>query len=299
MNEVILNISGLTRRFGSITAVDALDLEVRRGEVYGILGPNGSGKTTTLGIVLGVVNRDKGSFTWFGQEPSARIRQRVGSTLEMPLFYPYLNGTDNLKIVADIRGCSYDFIDNVLQRVGLFDRRYSRFRTYSLGMKQRLAIAGAMLGNPEVMIFDEPTNGLDPQGIAEIRELILSIAAEGKTIIMASHLLDEVEKTCTHVAVLKKGKKVFSGKVSELLRNELVVELRCDLPEKLTSELKNWNGCAAVSTENGLIIVKLNQGFHAGTLNRYAFDNGIEINHLAIRHESLEKHFLELLAEHQ
>ncbi|MDP3461295.1 MAG: ATP-binding cassette domain-containing protein [Bacteroidales bacterium] len=297
MTDIILNTFGLVKQYGRITAVDSLDLSVCRGEVHGILGPNGSGKTTTLGILLGVIKQGNGSFTWFDSEPSALNRRRIGSTLEMPLFYPYLNGVDNLKIVSDIRGCGYDAIDPVLKRVGLYDRRTSRFKTYSLGMKQRLAIAAALLGNPEVLIFDEPTNGLDPQGIAEIRQLIISIAHEGKTIIMASHLLDEVQKTCSHVTVLSKGKRLYSGKVSEFIRNDLTVEVGCDNLDSMNHEVSAWPGYDHHEISGGMVLIKLKEGYNPGMLNAFAFSKHIVIQHLSIRNGSLEKHFLELLNE--
>ena len=209
--EKVLTISGLQKNYGKIHAVNDLSLSVERGSVYGILGPNGSGKTTTLAIILGVVNSNGGSYSWFGNENSKNDRKRIGAILEQPLFYPYLTAEKNLQIVASIKGVEYSDIERVLKIVELFERKDSKFRTFSYGMKQRLAIASALLGNPEVLIFDEPTNGLDPKGIAEIRELIIKIAKQGITILLASHLLDEVQKTCSHVAVLKSGKKLYEG----------------------------------------------------------------------------------------
>ena len=225
MKEPVLSISGLSKHYGSIKAVDDLSLEINRGEVFGLLGPNGSGKTTTLGIILDVIRPNKGSFHWFGQIPVKDARKRIGSILEVPVFYPYLSAVRNLRIIADIKGIPYDGIDDTLNITGLLDRKNSSFRTYSLGMKQRLAIAAAMLGEPEVMILDEPTNGLDPKGIVDIRELILKVASRGTTIILASHILDEVQKMCSHVAILAAGRKLFSGRVDEVLNDSQWVEL--------------------------------------------------------------------------
>ncbi|UII23600.1 ABC transporter ATP-binding protein [Fulvivirga ligni] len=202
--ETVLQIKNLTKRYGRLTAVNKLNLEIQKGCVFGILGPNGSGKTTTLGILLDVINKTDGDFSWFGQPATKEMRKRVGAILETPIFYPYLSAVKNLEIVAAIKGAPVANIEPVLKKVELYERRFDKFRTYSLGMKQRLSIASALLCDPEVMILDEPTNGLDPQGIAEIRRLIKEIAADGKTIILASHLLDEVQKVCTHFCILKK-----------------------------------------------------------------------------------------------
>ena len=192
--DTVLKINDLTKRYGKITALDNMNLEVKRGNVFGILGPNGSGKTTTLGILLEVINQTSGDFKWFGVPSDQNTRKRIGAILEHPTFYPYLTGVQNLKIVCDIKEVPYSRVDECIKQVGLDERKDSKFKTYSLGMKQRLSIASALLCHPEVMILDEPTNGLDPQGIAEIRDLIIEIANSGKTIIIASHLLDEVQK---------------------------------------------------------------------------------------------------------
>ena len=208
--ETILEISHLYKNYGKIKAVQDLNLQVESGTVFGLLGPNGSGKTTTLGIVLDVVHKTKGEFRWFGMPPTNNSRKKIGAILEAPAFYPYLSAVENLKIVAQIKNTPFDRIELVLEKVGLLDRRNDRFQTYSLGMKQRLAIGSALLSDPLVLLLDEPTNGLDPQGIADVRELILKISAEGKTIILASHLLDEVQKVCSHFAVLNKGQMLYS-----------------------------------------------------------------------------------------
>jgi len=225
LKETILSINQLSKNYGRIKAVDNLSLDIEKGNVYGILGPNGSGKTTTIGIVLGVINADSGSFKWLGNELTNIERKHIGSIIETPLFYPYLTAIRNLRIVADIKGLGYESIEKVLKTVDLFERKNDKFKTYSLGMKQRLALAAAMIGNPEMMILDEPTNGLDPQGIAETRNLIKRIASDGTTILLASHLLDEVQKVCSHVAVLNHGKTMFSGDVDEVLTDTFTIEI--------------------------------------------------------------------------
>jgi ABC-type multidrug transport system ATPase subunit len=292
---MVLNIENLSKQYGPLQAVSSLSLSIDKGSVYGILGPNGSGKTTTLGMVLGVTNATSGRFSWFDNSNGYHDRKRIGAILETPNFYHYLSAYANLKIAAEIKGVDYSDIDRVLEVVNLSSRKNSRFSTFSLGMKQRLAIASSMLGNPEVLVLDEPTNGLDPAGIAEIRELITNIAKEGRTIILASHLLDEVEKVCTHVAVLQKGKLLASGSVSEVLASEDIIEVGADNLEKLEAAAransnikslrKNSSGRLEISTHN-----------HSGTaeLNEYLYKQGIVVSHLALRKKSLEARFLEL-----
>ncbi|MBW6460780.1 MAG: ATP-binding cassette domain-containing protein [Bacteroidales bacterium] len=295
MKDIVLSIRQLTKRYGSITAVDHLDLEIEKGSVFGILGPNGSGKTTTLGMLLDVVRPDSGSFTWFGGLPDKEQRKRIGAILEVPLFYPYLTGRQNLELIARIKDLPGDNIDDALDAAGLADRKHSRFRTYSLGMKQRLAVAATLLGKPEVLILDEPTNGLDPRGIAEIRDIILHVAAEGVTILLASHILDEVQKTCTHVAVLEKGKKLFTGPVEEVLNNNQWIELSSDNMDKLDLVLRNADFVANIQEESDIYIIKMNTPLSLSELNKFFYDKGIILNHLAMRKQSLEKYFLELL----
>jgi len=295
MGQAILETQSLSKHYGRIKAVDDLNIKVFPGEVHGILGPNGSGKTTTLGILLGAIQPKSGSFSWFGSQTDAAARRRIGSTLENPLFYPYMNAVDNLKMIADIRGCTYAFIPEALTHVGLYERKNSRFKSYSMGMKQRLAIASALLGDPEVLIFDEPTNGLDPQGIAEIRALVRSIAAKGKTILMASHLLDEVQKLCTHVTVLNHGRCLFSGTVGEFVHSADVAEISTNDNIKLKAVLAGWEGCLSVDEQSGRLRVELKTGFNTASLNEFAFTNGFILNHLTLNQNSLEQNFLDLL----
>ncbi|MBL7865716.1 MAG: ATP-binding cassette domain-containing protein [Cyclobacteriaceae bacterium] len=294
--ETVLSIQQLTKNFGRLCAVNNLNLEVKRGQVFGMLGPNGSGKTTTLGMLMGVTNPSSGSFNWFGQTPTHQLRKRIGAVLEHPIFYPYLSGQKNLELMALIKEAPLENISRVLELVELSGRKDDKYKTYSLGMKQRLAIASALLNDPIVLILDEPTNGLDPMGIAEIREIIKRIANDGRTIILASHLLDEVQKVCTHFAILRKGNMVHSGPVDDVGKGEETVEVAAfhdDLPLILGA----FAGTAGVKKDGSNYVVKMKDGFHSLELNRYLFEKGIVASHLVTQKKSLEKQFLEILAE--
>lgn len=293
--ETILQTKGLTKHYGRIRAVDGLDLEIKKGMVFGILGPNGSGKTTTLGMVLDVINKTSGDYLWFGEKPHKEQRKNIGAILETPIFYPYLSGYKNLELICDIKEVDYSRIDEVIEQVGLKGREHDKFRTYSLGMKQRLSIASALLSNPEVMILDEPTNGLDPQGIAAIRELIIEIAKGGKTIVLASHLLDEVQKVCSDFAVLDKGKMIYSGKVTDVTSGEIAVEVMAKEP--IEGILNNAGFISTVKPEESKYTITLNDGHDASDVNKLLVDNGIIASHLFTVHKSLEKQFLEILNE--
>ena len=294
--ETVLSISNLTKKFGRLTAVNNLNLEVKRGQVFGMLGPNGSGKTTTLGMLMSVINPTSGSYSWFGEAPTHHLRKKIGAVLEHPIFYPYLSGQKNLELNAMIKQCPVENIPNVLALVELTDRREDKYKTYSLGMKQRLAIASALLNDPTVLILDEPTNGLDPMGIAEIRELIKKIAANGKTIILASHLLDEVQKVCSHFAILRKGNLIHCGPVEEVTKGTETIEVRADA-ERLNELLMTFGGTSSVARENGYYQVTLHDNFHGKDLNKFLFENGVVADHLVTKKRSLEKMFLEILAE--
>lgn len=294
--EIVLSINGLTKNFGKLCAVNQLNLEVKRGQVFGMLGPNGSGKTTTLGMLMGVVNPTSGSFSWFGESPTHHTRKKIGAVLEHPIFYPYLSGQKNLELNAMIKGADLRNVAKVLDIVELTARKDDKYRTYSLGMKQRLAIASALVSDPIILILDEPTNGLDPMGIAEIREIIKRIAADGKTIILASHLLDEVQKVCTHFAVLKRGSLMHVGPVDDVGKGEEVVEVQA-FHDDLPVLLQEFVGSASIKKENGLFHVMMKDGFHSSDLNRFLFDKGIIASHLATRKKSLEKQFLEILSD--
>lgn len=292
-----LSIEGLTKKYGRIRAVEDLSLELQEGSVYGLLGPNGSGKTTTLGIILGVIRPDAGLYRWFGRAPDAAIRQKIGALLEIPAFYPYLSAEQNLRITARIKNCGTSRIAEVLSMVKLHDRRRDAYRSYSLGMKQRLAIAATLLADPPVLILDEPTNGLDPQGIAEIRQLILRIAGEGKTILLASHILDEVQKVCSHFAVLNKGKKVYSGRVDEVLSADQSFEVASRDMELLHAALASCPGLLKIEKGEQSYIVQLNGQADPAELNRFLFDRGISLSLLNPHRSSLEKEFLRILSE--
>ncbi len=296
MTDKVLSIDGLTKHFGKIKAVNNLQLEVLRGQVFGMLGPNGSGKTTTLGMLMGVVNPTTGGFQWFGEDPTPQVRRKIGAVLEHPIFYPYLSGQKNLELNAMIKQCPVENIPKVLDIVELSERKDHKYKTYSLGMKQRLAIASALLNDPTVLILDEPTNGLDPMGIAEIRQLIIKIAQNGKTIILASHLLDEVQKVCTHFCVLKRGTLVHTGPVDEVGSGAETVEVNADT-DNLDSLLGEFSGTSALNRENAHIVVTLKDGFHSQHLNQFLFEKGVVASHLVTKKKSLEKMFLEILSE--
>ncbi len=293
--ETILTINNLTKKYGHLTAVKNLSFTIKKGNVYGILGPNGSGKSTTLGIVLNVVNRTEGDFHWFdGNTTTHDALKKVGAIIERPNFYPYMTAYQNLKLVCKIKGITYDKIEEKLEVVGLLDRMHSKFRTYSLGMKQRLAIASALLNDPEILILDEPTNGLDPQGIHQIRAIIKHIASKGTTILLASHLLDEVEKVCSHVVVLRKGEKLYAGRVDEMISSNGFFELKCDDETSLLNYLKTHPSIKNTKVEDGLITAFLESPISASAFNKELLSKGISLLHLVQRKESLEEQFLQL-----
>ncbi|KJD34664.1 ABC transporter ATP-binding protein [Tamlana nanhaiensis] len=293
--ESILTINNLTKKFGSLIAVNNLSFTIKKGNVYGILGPNGSGKSTTLGIVLNVVNKTEGNFSWFdGNTSTHDALKKVGAIIERPNFYPYMTAEQNLKLVCKIKGVDYGKITEKLEIVGLLERKDSKFKTYSLGMKQRLAIASALLNDPEILILDEPTNGLDPQGIHQIREIIKQIAAQGTTILLASHLLDEVEKVCSHVVVLRKGVKLYSGRVDEMISSHGFFELKCNNQEALVEVLESSNMFGNIKVTGDLVTAFLNEPMKSDDFNKFLFDKGIVLTHLVQRKESLEEQFLKL-----
>jgi len=294
--ETILTLKNLDKKFGRVHAVNKLSFDIQKGNVYGILGPNGSGKSTTLGIILNVVNKTSGEFSWFdGNLSTHQALKKVGAIIERPNFYPYMTAIQNLSLICKIKDISTENINEKLKIVNLFERRNSKFKTYSLGMKQRLAIASALLNNPEILILDEPTNGLDPQGIHEIREIIQKIAKDGTTILLASHLLDEVEKVCSHVVVIREGVKLYSGRVDEMSISYGLFELNTKEPKnKLISTLNKNSNIGSIKEEGDLIIAHLTQEMEASEINTYLFDNGITVSHLVKRKPSLEQQFLDL-----
>ncbi len=293
--KTILSIQNLNKFYGKLHAVNNLSLEIEKGAVYGILGPNGSGKSTTLGIVLNVVNRTSGEFEWFGGKYSTHeALKKVGAIIERPNFYPYMTAQENLELVCKIKGIDYSKVTEKLELVGLVERKNSNFKTFSLGMKQRLAIASALLNDPEILILDEPTNGLDPQGIRQIRDLIRIIANQGTTILLASHLLDEVEKVCSHVIVIRNGVTLYQGTVNGITANEGFFELESDNLEQLKSALQHFSQIEKIEKEDKKLLVYLKNNLEPSELNSYLFKQNIILTHLVKRKHSLEEQFLEL-----
>ncbi len=294
--ETILTIRELHKKFGSIHAVNNLSFTLKKGNVYGILGPNGSGKSTTLGIILNVVNKTSGNFQWFdGSISTHEALKKIGAIIERPNFYPYMTAYENLALVCKIKNIPKDKIDLRLKDVNLYERKNSKFSTFSLGMKQRLAIASALLNEPEILILDEPTNGLDPQGIHEIRSIIQEISKKGTTILLASHLLDEVEKVCDHVIVLQKGKMIFMGRVDALGISPDEILLKADKShEEIEKCLLSLDGVNEIRKENDHTVIQVSKELHAGEVNAFLMQNGISLSHLEMRKPSLEENFLDL-----
>lgn len=294
--DTILSLSNISKSYGRVKALNNVSFSVPQGSVFGILGPNGSGKTTLLGIVMDVLRANSGGYKWFGEDGTPAHRKQIGSLLETPNFYTYLSATDNLRITRSISGRgSLNDIETVLKKVNLYDRRRYRFSTYSLGMKQRLAIAAALLGDPKVLVLDEPTNGLDPVGIAEIRQLILELRDMGHTIIMASHLLDEVEKVCTHVAILKTGNLITTGHVEEVLMDEDIIEMSAPDLHALAAVFSNDGFQLQTDERNGTVQLFMPKGTaRTEAINRRCFDKGIVLSHLVLKKKRLEARFFEL-----
>ena len=291
----ILTINNLTKNFGPITAINNLSFTIEKGNVYGILGPNGSGKSTTLGVVLNVVNKSSGNFHWFdGSDTTHNALKKVGAIIERPNFYPYMTALQNLKLVCKIKEVSEEKIIEKLELVGLLERKDSKFQTFSLGMKQRLAIASALLNDPEILILDEPTNGLDPQGIHQIREIIKLIASQGTTILLASHLLDEVEKVCSHVVILRKGVSLYTGSVDGMNATHGFVLLESPNKVELKQALTEMKAFGTIKEEGNLFIAYLNEPIDAAAVNQKLFEKGIVLSRLEMKKESLEEKFLQL-----
>jgi len=294
--DTILSLKNLDKKYGSVHAVNNLSFDIKKGNIYGILGPNGSGKSTTLGIILNVVNKSSGNFSWFkGKLSTHEALKKVGAIIERPNFYPYMTAVQNLKLICKIKEISAEIIDEKLKTVNLYERKNSKFSTFSLGMKQRLAIASALLNDPEILILDEPTNGLDPQGIHEIRQIITEIASKGTTILLASHLLDEVEKICSHVIVIRNGIKLYSGSVDEMTASKGFLELKIEKDEeKLLVALELHPSVKKVVKNHEIIIATLNDDTSATEMNTFLFGKGLFLSHLVKRKPSLEQQFLDL-----
>lgn len=293
--QTILTITNLTKKFGSLTAVDNLSLKINKGFVYGILGPNGSGKSTTLGMLLNIVNKTDGNYHWFdGTETTHSALKKVGAIIERPNFYPYMTARQNLDLVCKIKNVTNYKINEKLEIVDLLDRCNHKFSTFSLGMKQRLAIASALINEPEILILDEPTNGLDPKGIHQIREIIKKIAANGTTILLASHLLDEVEKVCTHVVILRKGKSLYSGSVENMITSHGFFTLQSEDLDLLKKVLDEHPSVGNIKIEGTQLVAYLNEPLSGSKLNKILFEQGINLSYLVHRKETLEEQFLEL-----
>ncbi len=295
----VIETTDLTKRFPAVLAVDRVSLTVEQGQIFGFLGPNGSGKTTTIGMLMGIITPTAGRFRLFGAGAPRELlaaRARVGATLETPNFYPYLSGRDNLRIAAAIKGIGKARIEECLEIVGLRGRGRHRFRTYSLGMKQRLALAATMLNDPELIVLDEPANGLDPKGMKEVRDIIRILADRGKTIFLSSHLLWEVERMCTHVSIVRKGRVVGTGTVAEIVGGEITAVVRAEDGEALRTALEAYPEAASVRAGDGGLVVALASDDLAA-LNRYLAGQGIHVSHLARRHRSLEDAFMDLTGD--
>jgi len=295
--EKILEVKNLTKKFKQI-AVNNISFDVEKGNVYGLLGPNGSGKSTTFGMLLSTINPTSGNWKWFGKDGTdTDTLKRIGAIIEQPNFYPYLSAEKNLQIVATIKGVPEQRIDQVLETVNLLGRKKDAFSSYSLGMKQRLAIASALLANPEVLILDEPTNGLDPEGIIQIRDIINSIAKSGTTIIVASHLLDEIEKICSHVIVLKHGSAIYSGSVDAMSNTKGFFELKSYDANALITALNGLNVFSSIKEKDNLVIAQISEDISASELNKKLYEKGVFLSHLMKKKESLETQFLELVKQ--
>ena len=293
MSKILLKGNQLSKNYGRVQAVTDLSFEIRKGLVYGILGPNGSGKSTTLGIVLNVVNASSGSFEWFeGALSTHEALKKVGAIIERPNFYPYMNARENLELVCLIKEIPNSAVPKALKEVGLEDRSEDLFSTFSLGMKQRLAIASALLNEPEILILDEPTNGLDPQGIHQIRVLIQQIASKGTTILLASHLLDEVEKVCDQVIILQKGKSIFRGSVEEMGKSGAYLLVGANSTEKLSESIEKHPDIKILGKEGGLLKIRTNHS--PENINKYFSEQGIFLTHLSSHQKRLEELFLEI-----
>ncbi len=293
----VLSIRGLTKRYGRIVAIDNLNLTIEKGTVYGLLGPNGSGKTTTLGIILGILTQNSGEFEWFDGRYGVDHRLKIGAILETPNFYPYMNADENLEIIRHIKKDPNKNFDELLSLVNLLDRRKSKFSSYSLGMKQRLAIAATLIGEPEVLIFDEPTNGLDPQGIAEVRSILKKVADTGKTVIMASHLLDEVEKICSHVAIIKNGHLLASGPIGSIINSDITVELASNNLQEFKSFLATLSFVKRLHVIDKWIEIGIDESLDHSIINKLAFEQGINLTHIVARKKKLETEFLEITSK--
>ncbi|HMN33528.1 MAG TPA: ABC transporter ATP-binding protein [Chitinophagaceae bacterium] len=292
----VLEVQSVSKSYNTIKALNDISFEVPKGSIFGILGPNGSGKTTLLGILLNILKPDSGSFRWVDYQDNNLARKKIGALIETPNFYPYLDAVQNLKIVAEIKQCGNQLIESALQQTGLYERRFSQFKTFSLGMKQRLAIASTLISQADILVYDEPTNGLDPQGIAEIRNLIIDIRNQGKTIILASHLLDEVEKVCTDMVIIKNGKLLIYGPVAEIVSDEEWIEIAANNMNSLESLLNNHPG-VTVKSKSNFFVITIDKSLSVEELSKLCFQHQIELTHLNQRKRTLESKFIEIVKQ--
>jgi ABC-2 type transport system ATP-binding protein len=298
-STTIVETHGLTKRYGSgVLAVDSIDMSVRRGEVYGFLGPNGAGKTTTLRMLVGLIRPTSGTATAAGHQPGSPAGlRRIGSLIESPGFYPYLSGRENMRVVADLAGVGFKRVEEVLDLVELGTRAGRKFGTYSTGMKQRLGVAAALLKDPELLILDEPTNGLDPQGMAEMRKLIKDIGQGERTVLLSSHLLGEVEQICDRVGVISNGHLVKQSTVQELLGKKGVM-VRAEPSDQASELLTRMFGAASVVHEDGYFHLKTDPS-RSVEINRQLTAAGIGVSELRPFERSLEEVFFQLTGEKQ
>ncbi len=294
-SELIVSTHGLTKRYGTgIVAVDNLNLNVRRGEVYGFLGPNGAGKTTTLRMLVGLIKPTSGTAEVAGAAPGTQASlTHIGAIIEAPAFYPYLSGYDNLRMIAMLCGVPMKRVDSALDEVELTPRKLHRFSTYSLGMKQRLGIAAALIKEPDILILDEPTNGLDPQGMVDVRNLIVELGKGDRTVLISSHLLGEVEQMCTRIGVIQKGKFVAEGTIDDL-RGAATLTVRATPAETALNVLRGGAGAENVTVlPDGAFSLKVDLS-HTADINRHLVAAGVDVTELRATERSLEEIFMEL-----
>jgi ABC-2 type transport system ATP-binding protein len=298
--QLSIQTRGLTKRYDHIVAVDSLDLRVRQGEVYGFLGPNGAGKTTTLRMLLGLIAPTSGSISMMGMEPGTPDSlSKIGAMIETPAFYPFLSGRDNLHMLAAYTGTPEGRIDEVLEQVDLTDRAGDAFKGYSLGMKQRLGVAAALLKNPPLLILDEPTNGLDPAGMADMRSLIRQLGRDGRTVLLSSHLMNEVEQVCDRVGVIARGRIVAEGTVSDLRGVDRLL-VRVDQPLQARELLVPVPNVAALDISGQAVRLEADPGseIDAAMVARLLVEGGVAVNELRHDRRSLEQVFLDLTGGH-
>ena len=300
MTTPVIETRGLSKNFGSILAVDNLSLTVPKGSVFGLLGPNGAGKTTIIGTLLGLIAPTSGTFSLFGEEINGSIEpflRRIGATMETPSFYPYLSGLDNLRYFQQVGGRRDPAeLDSLLELVNLHSRRHSRFNTYSLGMKHRLGIAYALLGNPQLLLLDEPTNGLDPNGMAEVRQLLRDLGDGDRTVLLASHLLHEVEQVCDSVAILSRGRVIAQGPVSELIAHKGTVRVATTDDRRAATILNDLDWVGSVVAQDAGMLVEADPA-RASELTAALARSEVYVSELRTLDTSLEEYFLKVTGE--